>query len=834
MEVLPSALQPLAAYRQFVIWKRVPSVRPGKVDKLPCDWRTGAVTNAHNPATWGTFEECAGAVRAGLGDGIGFVFTDNDPFWFLDIDGALLPDGTWSPLAQQLCAMFPDAAVEVSQSGAGLHIIGTGTLPEHGCKNIPLGLELYHTGRFVALTGLHARGEAATDYTGMMATFVPHFFDPTVKAENGPDEWTDEPVEEWDGPEDDDDLIRLALASGDRNAAKAFGGEGAVTFRDLWERNVDALAVRFPSETGGEFDASSADASLAARLAFWTGKNPERIRSLMYRSALVREKWDLRGEYYLPRTILNACGLSEDVFKGSTGPIAEPTACTLGMESTPLMSPDMSVLDAGRRHPVAMPAGLFGPAWPLLTEIANGTASPIDYAAISYLAAVASLIGGKRSVRPYETSNWKEPCILWCAAVGDPSARKSPALDAVTAPLRVIEQDNADSYRQELQTWEAACAVSKAAKDHWSDDLKKAVKTADVPPEMPAEAIEPDEPSRRRTLVMDATPEAVGAILSGNPQGFMHFRDELSGWFMSFDRYSPGGREFWLEAYGGRSFTIDRKGARKPLSIPFNGVTVIGGIQPDKLAGVFNAPDDGLTARFLWAWPDRVAFQRPQRLANMGALETAYRRLDSLAWAQDADGKAVARTLPLTPEAADTFAQWQSENEVVNSDSGTLYKSFVGKMDGTVLRLALVGELARWSFGNEAEPEEITLDSLRGAIGFVDEYAKPMSLRVFGDAALPIAERNAAILARYIQKERLTAINRRELMRTPHKTHLPTLRRADAMKEAFEVLLNAGWIAPAANVASGRPRSDYRVNPAVVAGETTMPGQKGQKGQNIA
>mgnify|MGYP000343690761 CR=1 FL=1 len=41
MQSLPLALAPLAAYRQFVPYRLVPSARPGKTDKLPLDWRTG-------------------------------------------------------------------------------------------------------------------------------------------------------------------------------------------------------------------------------------------------------------------------------------------------------------------------------------------------------------------------------------------------------------------------------------------------------------------------------------------------------------------------------------------------------------------------------------------------------------------------------------------------------------------------------------------------------------------------------------------------------------------------------------------------------------------------
>jgi putative DNA primase/helicase len=383
-----------------------------------------------------------------------------------------------------------------------------------------------------------------------------------------------------------------------------------------------------------------------------------------------------------------------------------------GAETLSIWSlPDMTVVNGGRREPVQMPPELFGQAWPLLTAIAEGTASPPDYAAIGFVAAAASLIGGKRRVRPYPSSAWSEPCILWCGAVGDPSTRKSPSLEAVTDALRLIERDHAEAHRENLRDWQNQCAISKATREDWQGHIKKSVKEGKAAPGMPLAAIEPDEPSRRRTMVIDATPEAVGVILSGNAQGTMHFRDELAGWLQSFDRYSPGGREFWLEAYGGRPFVIDRKGAKEPLTIPFNGVTVLGGIQPAKLAGAFlDSPDDGLIARFIWAWPDKVAFRRPQRLADMSALESAYRRLDSLSWAADAEGRQAPIVVPLSAQAADVFERWQADNAAIDDDSSSLFKSFVGKMDGVVLRLALVAEFTAWAFRGGEEPRQISLD----------------------------------------------------------------------------------------------------------------------------
>lgn len=483
-------------------------------------------------------------------------------------------------------------------------------------------------------------------------------------------------------------------------------------------------------------------------------------------------------------------------------------------------APDLSILQANRRPAVPMPTDLFGPALHLLEAIAQGTATPIDYPAAAYLATCASLIGGKRRVRPYATSNWAEPPILWIGIVGDPSSRKSPPIDEVIEPLRAIERDGAELHKMAVRSWREDDRKAKAVRDDWEKRLGDAVKKgAATMPTMPDAAHEPDEPARRRTLVMDATPESIGAILAGNPQGTLLARDELAGWLQSFERYSPGGREQWLEAYGGRSFVIDRKGAKGPLAVPFNGVSVLGGIQPAKMADCLLAsPDDGLVARFLWIWPDKLKFARPRQLADLGALESAYRRLEALEWGHDAEGKPVAITLRLSASAADLFEAWQGDNAELDDDASGLLKSFVGKMDGALLRLALTAELAQWAMTGGPEPREISLATIEAAAEWVDAYAKPMAERVYGDAALPAAERDAALLARYIVKKGLRTFNKRELKRSPHKTALPSLRNAKAMDAALEVLEDCGLVRTSGKRdgdGPGRASGDYAVNPAL-------------------
>ena len=313
MTQLPEALKPLAAYKQFILWTITADGR-----KLPIDCRTAKVCDAHDPDAWITADEAV-AMSATYGDtyGVGFVFTVNDPFFFVDIDKCLNPDDTtWSPVATDLMARLSGAAVEVSQSGRGLHIFGMGAVPDHACKNVTLGLELYTEGRFVALTGTNAIGSASTDHTATLSALVADYFPPRVQVSGT--EWTTEPIPEWTGSTDDTELIAKALASG--GAANVFGR--GVSFKDLWECNESALEGAYPDEHGvRNYDASSADAALAQHLAFWTGKNCERMLSLMQQSGLVRDKWD--REDYLIRTITNAVSMQEAVY--SMPPAADTT-----------------------------------------------------------------------------------------------------------------------------------------------------------------------------------------------------------------------------------------------------------------------------------------------------------------------------------------------------------------------------------------------------------------------------------------------------------------------------------------------------------------------------
>ena len=370
-QLLPAALKALGGYSQFIIWRYEPQridsdgkTYPAKklraarysdplIEKLPIDETVKAVKAPINPdtlnygnaldaANWLTASDALARVAAlnqDNGDGtqpygVGFSITASDPFFCLDVDGCL--DGAnWKPIVTDITKALPGAAIEVSVSGNGLHVWGTyqGTAPEHKKKNTPLGLELYTQKRFIALGRPDATGKATTDCTTYLPSVIARWFEPggngAVAAE-----WTTGPVENWNGPADDDTLIDKAKQSRSKNVFN-----GKATFNQLWNSDIAALEKSYPPQSAGsDFDHSSAELGLANLLAFWTGKDCQRIERLMRQSPLVagRDKWE--RDDYRKGTILKAvAGCSAVYGKDYKDTEAVPT-------TAPRVIPDIAAL----------------------------------------------------------------------------------------------------------------------------------------------------------------------------------------------------------------------------------------------------------------------------------------------------------------------------------------------------------------------------------------------------------------------------------------------------------------------------------------------------------
>lgn len=119
-------------------------------DKIPKSPITGKNANVTNPSTWGTYEQ-AKYFASQYSLHLGFVFTKDDPYVFIDLDNKQ-DDSRLTALHNEIIKAAGDAYVERSISRKGFHIVVKGYL-EAGFKSNEHGVEVYSHSRYMLVTG---------------------------------------------------------------------------------------------------------------------------------------------------------------------------------------------------------------------------------------------------------------------------------------------------------------------------------------------------------------------------------------------------------------------------------------------------------------------------------------------------------------------------------------------------------------------------------------------------------------------------------------------------------------------------------------------------------
>src|SRR5262249_43092743 len=130
-------------------WTKVP-VKPFAVAAGESD--NASVTD---PATWRGFAEALTWYRATQLDGIGFVFTEGDPFVGIDLDDARGgTTGEVKPWASTIISRL-NSYTEDSPSRTGLKVFARGSKSGGKCKRKYADgeIEIYTSGRYFAVTG---------------------------------------------------------------------------------------------------------------------------------------------------------------------------------------------------------------------------------------------------------------------------------------------------------------------------------------------------------------------------------------------------------------------------------------------------------------------------------------------------------------------------------------------------------------------------------------------------------------------------------------------------------------------------------------------------------
>ncbi len=181
LDRIPEDLRKL---RQWVGWRYGKKKQSGRRKKVPVDLITGRNAKVNDPKTWTTY----GAAKDALEhpeyeiDGIGFVFTKDDPLACIDLDDCRDPEtGQIETWAEDILISL-DSYSEISPSGRGVHTIMKADLSDGARCRYELDaneIEVYSYGRFLTMTGQTLEG--STD----IAERTPQLTEVISNASNG-------------------------------------------------------------------------------------------------------------------------------------------------------------------------------------------------------------------------------------------------------------------------------------------------------------------------------------------------------------------------------------------------------------------------------------------------------------------------------------------------------------------------------------------------------------------------------------------------------------------------------------------------------------------------
>lgn len=331
-------------------------------------------------------------------------------------------------------------------------------------------------------------------------------------------------------------------------------------------------------------------------------------------------------------------------------------------------------------------------------SVANALPVPPDFPGVMILPVLATLIGRKRriEVKP----GWTEYPLLWTAVIARSGDRKSPAYQQINRPLKSLQQQLVDQFRKELEEYN------------------------DLDPEKQAEA---EVPQLRQAYTTDTTIEAFKEVLEANPNGICYLADELSGWVRSMSQYKGGrgnDRQIWLSLWSSDDIVTNRKG-KVPCVVTDPFACVSGGIQPDALKDIVgDGREDGLSARFLFAFPDELENQdwTDDEIEGTSAYEDVCNHLWKLNYRDEPHR--------FLPKAKDRWIAFVNEHRKERTPD--ILKPTWSKLEGYCARLALVLHITRQVCG-ETTNKEVDEASVNGAIELV-EYFKSHAQRVYKSA----------------------------------------------------------------------------------------------------
>ncbi|NUP17099.1 MAG: DUF3987 domain-containing protein [Streptomyces sp.] len=458
-----------------------------------------------------------------------------------------------------------------------------------------------------------------------------------------------------------------------------------------------------------------------------------------------------------------------------------------------------------------------------------------DLVALSALGAISAAIGGRRRVHVKEGWTDENVCLYLIGLAGS-SARKTPALDAASAPIRQRAGELREDMRAEVEQNEQMIRITEAEMQNIERLVSQGKKD-----KVDAHAVLDDlrtlreKPGLPKPLAGDVTLEALGKLMGANG-GRMAVMESEAGFFKACaGQYGNGKADISLvlKAYTGTSHDIDRV-MRGNTWMPHTALTIVLIIQPGMVEHMEKDNPEfkssGFLNRFLPALPAAMppgTFDTPTVAADIrDDYDRRIRRIFDRIWTAENIG-----TMHLTADARKRFADFYNEVEQRKAESGDLHDlaEWAGKLCGQIIRLA-----ACLALYDDHGTAEIGDDTMRRALDlapyFIDHARAVFALMSRdGDAGRKLLRDILDRLHSLADNEGLVTERKvRESFRGRHGVD------AEVIHTAMSDLEDLGWVAqvPAPPRKPGqrgaKPSPKYDIHPRVLAGPASAT-PKGQQ-----
>ena len=473
-----------------------------------------------------------------------------------------------------------------------------------------------------------------------------------------------------------------------------------------------------------------------------------------------------------------------------------------------------------------------------LDDVSHRMQTPKDFAVISSLVITGSLIGAGCAIKPKRFDDWQVIPNVWGACIGRPSVvLKTPSMKEPMSLLERLQAEYGELYEQDKAGAEFEALANKAMMDDVKTQLSKAAKgkgkdgvvQGDDMQKLKSDYLQlaegaEAEATRRLFKTNETSIQSMTLLQVQNERGILVFRDELTGLLVKWDTEQGNDeRAYFLEGWNGDGSYTDVKIGRGITDAKSICISLLGGIQPDKLARYLyqanKGNNDGLVQRLqLAVWPDEPkAWQLIDTLPNKAEKQRAFDIMKALAELDFIQYGAIKGEYDERPyfrfdgDGQEVFNNWLTDLQTIKiqKEENPLMVEHFGKYRSLMPSLALIFHCIDIADGKARG--NVTAKAAQLAVdwcGYLETHAR----RIYAMAESP--EHGAAV--RLADKIKTKCLLSPFTTKDVYKKHWHGLKDKLEIEAACNILIDENWLMMQRKPKplTGRPPlPEYSINP---------------------